>query len=55
MGRRTPHIDVDSDDDVCTFIDHIINGKIPFNTDDSQDVSDLAIKVQTHAHSAYCR
>ena len=30
-----PHIDVDFDDDLCTFIDHYITGKIPLDTDDS--------------------
>ena len=50
-----PHFDADSDDDVCTFIDHYITGKIPLDTDKSQDIRDLAIILQMHALFAYCR
>ena len=48
-------IDVEFDDDVYTFIDHYITGKIPLDTDYSQDVGDVVIKLQSLAHSAYCR
>ena len=49
--KGAPHIDVDSDDDGCTFIDHYITGKIPLDTGDGQNVGDVVIKPQTHSHS----
>ena len=61
-----PHIDADSNDDVCTSIDYYFTSKIPPDTDDSQDVKnsvmnlvrifkDLVMKPENNAHSAYCR
>ena len=56
-GQSTPQIDVDSDEDVCSFVDKYISGRRPSSTDnpDNDDVHELVKRLETHSHSAYCR
>ena len=56
-AKDAPQIDVDSDEDVCSFVDEYISGRIPSSTDDpdSDDVHELVKRLETHSHSAYCR
>ena len=55
--KNAPQIDVDSDEDVCSFVDKYISGRIPSPTDDpdNDDVCELVKRLETHSHSAYCR
>ena len=55
--KNAPQIDVDSDEDVCSFVDEYISGRIPSPTDDldNDDVCELVKRLETHSHSAYCR
>ena len=50
-----PHIDVDSDDDVCAFVDKFMSGVIPDETPTNKHISDLVKQYETHSHSSYCR
>ncbi len=49
--KDAPKLGVDSDDDVCDFIDHYVHCNIP----QEEDLSQLVSKVQKHRHSATCR
>ena len=51
-ARNAPHIDVDSDEDVCKYIDEHISGTVP---SDDQELKELILRLETHSHSAYCR
>ena len=50
-----PHIDGDSDDDVCAFVDKFVSGAIPDETPTNKHISDLVKQYETHSHSSYCR
>ena len=50
-----PCIDVDSDDDVCAFVDKFMSGVIPDETPANKCISDLVKQYETHSHSSYCR
>ena len=49
------HIDVDTDDDVCSFIDMYVSGIIPNNSDENKHISKMVKIYETHSHSSYCR
>ena len=49
-----PCIDVDSDEDVCSFIDTYVSGMIPCGSDDTKNMSKIVKQYQTHSHSSYC-
>ena len=55
--KNAPQIDVDTDEDVCSFVDEYISGRIPSSTDDldNDDVCELVKRLEAHSHSAYCR
>ena len=55
--KNAPQIDVDTDEDVRSFVDEYISGRIPSSTDDldSDDVCEMVKRLETHSHSAYCR
>ena len=40
---------------VCNFVEKYVHGHIPENMKQMPDVKDLVMKLQTHAHSSYCR
>ena len=50
-----PHIDVDSDGNVCSFIDRYVSGIILCGSDDTKHISKIVKQYQTHSHSSYCR
>ena len=45
----------DNDETVCNFVEKYVHGHILENTKQIPDVKDLVMKLQTHAHSSYCR
>ena len=50
-----PHIDVDTDEDVCSFIDMYVSGVIPNDSIETKHTAKLVKQFQTHSHSSYCR
>ena len=51
-----PKLDIDSDEDVCAFIDEYVSGIIPDSTDISKKyIGKLVRQYETHRHSSYCR
>ena len=50
-----PHIDVNSDDDVCAFVDMFVLGVIPDKTPTNNHISDLVKQYETLPHFSYCR
>ena len=50
-----PHIDVDNDDEVCSFINTYVSGMIPDNSDENKHTAKMVKKYETHVHSNYCR
>ena len=53
--KDAPHIDIDSDNAVCAFIDAYISGRIPDDNPDNQNIQKMVKEFETHSHSAYCR
>ena len=53
--KGAPHIDIDSDEDVCKFIDEYVKGTVPPDCDDNSEIRNLLLNLETHAHSQYCR
>ena len=53
--KDAPKVDENSDEEVCAFVDRFINGKIPSDIPDNEDVRSLVMKLQTHSHSPCCR
>ena len=51
-AQNAPRIDVDSDEDVCKYIDEHISGTVPC---DDEELKELISRLETHSHSAYCR
>ena len=49
--KDAPKLNIDTDKDVCTFIDQYVKCNIP----DDEDRAQLVSKVQKHRHSATCR
>ena len=50
-----PRIDIDSDEDVCSFIDTYISGVVPDDSLDTKHMAKLVRQYETHSHSSYCR
>ena len=50
-----PCIDVDSNENVCSFIDRYVSGMIPCGSDDTKHISKIVKQYKTHSHSSYCR
>ena len=48
-----PHLDVDSDENVCSFIDTYVSGMISSGSDDTKHISKIVKQYQTHSHSSY--
>ena len=49
--KNAPQIDVQTDDEVCEFVQKYISCSIP----DDEDEKELVYKLQRHSHSSYCR
>ena len=50
-----PIIDVDNNEDVCSFIDTYISGRIPDDSLETCHITKIVKQYQTHSHSSYCR
>ena len=50
-----PRIHVDTDDDVCSFIDSYVFGMVPDETTETKYMAKLVKQYETHSHSNYCR
>ena len=48
-------IDVDNNEDVCSFIDTYISGRIPDDSLEMSHTTNIVKQYQTHSHSSYCR
>ena len=53
--KDAPRVDENSDEEICKFVDRYINGKIPCDIPENEDIRSLVIKLQTHVHSSCCR
>ena len=53
--KDAPRVDENSDEEVCEFVDRYINGKIPCDIPENEDIRSLVLKLQTHSHSPCCR
>ena len=53
--KDAPCIDVDSDEDVCRFIDQYVSGIVPPDSEENKEIRELLLNLETHAHSQYCR
>ena len=49
--KNAPQIDIETDDEVCEFVQKYISCSIP----DDEDERELVCKLQRHSHSSYCR
>ena len=49
-----PCIDVDTDEEVCSFIDRDVSGRIPHGSHDTKHIAKMVRQYVTHSHSAYC-
>ena len=49
--KDAPRLNIDTDEDVCSFIDQYVKCNIP----DDKELSQLVTKVQKHRHLATCR
>ena len=53
--KDAPKVDVNSDEEVCEFVNRYINGRIPCDIPENEDIRSLVLKLQTHSHSPCCR
>ena len=53
--KDAPRVDINSDEEVCQFVDKYINGMVPSDIPENEDIRDLVLKLQTHRHNACCR
>ena len=49
--KNAPQIDIQTDDEVCEFVQKYISCSIP----DDEDERELVCKLHRHSHSSYCR
>ena len=47
--KDAPRVDENSDEEVCKFVDKYINGRIPCNIPENEDIRSLVMKLQTHS------
>ena len=53
--KNAPKVDENSDEEVCAFVDRYINGRVPCDIPENQEMRSLVMKLQTHSHSPCCR
>ena len=53
--KDAPKVDENSDEEVCAFVDRYINGRVPCDIPENQEIRSLVMKLQTHSHSPCCR
>ena len=53
--KDAPRVDVNTEEEVCDFVDKYICGKIPSESEENEELRNLVMKLQTHRHSPCCR
>ena len=53
--KDAPRVGKNTDEEVCNFVDKYINGRIPCDIPENEDIRELVQKLQTHRHNACCR
>ena len=53
--KDAPRVDVNTEEEVCDFVDKYICGKIPSESEENEELRSLVMKLQTHRHSPCCR
>ena len=53
--KDAPRVDVNTEEEVCEFVDKYICGKIPSEIEENEELRNLVMKLQTHRHSPCCR
>ena len=53
--KDAPKVDKESDEEVCEFIDKYVNGRVPCDIPENEEIRSLVKKLQTHHHSPVCR
>ena len=52
--KDAQRVDVNTEEEVCEFVDKYICGKIPSETDENEELRNLVMKLQTYRHSPCC-
>ena len=52
--KDAPRVDVNTEEEVCEFVDKYICGKIPSEIEENEELRNLVMKLQTHRHSPCC-
>ena len=50
MVKDALTVDVNTDEEVCRFVDTYVSGKIPVDCKETEDMRNLVKKLQTHVH-----
>ena len=53
--KDAPRVDVNTEEEVCKFVDKYICGKIPSEIEENEELQNLVMKLQTHRHSPCCQ
>ena len=53
--KGAPKIDVDTDENVCQFINKYVQASMLPDSSDNEEIQNLMVNLETHAHSDYCR
>ena len=53
--KDAPRVDVNTEEEVCEFVDKYICGKIPSEIEENEELRNLVMKLQTHRHSPCCQ
>ena len=53
--KNAPKVDKESDKEVCDFVENYINGRIPCDIPENEELRSLVKRLQTHNHSPFCR
>ena len=53
--KDASHIDVQSDEDLCKFIDLFVSGMIPEDTAENKNIQNMMISLERYKHSQYCQ
>ena len=48
-------VDKETHKEVCGFIDKYVNGKIPYDVEENDEIRNSVKKLQTHNNSPFCR
>ena len=53
--KDAPRVDVNTEEEVCEFVDKYICGKIQSEIEENEELWNLVMKLQTHRHSPCCQ